>query len=70
MRHLSVLLASAGRRPYLVEWFREALAKNGVDGLVLLADADRFSPGAALADGFLHPRRWPRLSTMPGSMTC
>ncbi|SDS35002.1 ATP-grasp domain-containing protein [Agrococcus carbonis] len=55
----TVLLCSAGRRPYLVRWFREALERNGVAGRVVVADADPYAPAAASADRFI---RSPRIS--------
>lgn len=51
---LCVLISAAGRRPYLLRWFREALQMNGIDGTVILADADRHAGGQRLADEFVH----------------
>lgn len=50
----TILLASAGRRPYLVRWFKEALELNGLSGRVVLADTDQFAPARAVADDFVH----------------
>lgn len=50
---LNVLIASAGRRNYLVQWFREALKSEAADGLVLVGDVDRNAPARHSADGFI-----------------
>lgn len=50
----NILLSSVGRRPYLVRWFREALAATGVDGVVIAADLDPLSPARAFADDFVQ----------------
>lgn len=50
---MNILLASVGRRPYLVRWFQEALAENGLRGRVIAADLDRFAPAQAYSDDFL-----------------
>lgn len=57
MSDLTVLMASGGRRPYLVRWFREAFRRNGVAGRVIVADLDPFSPAAAVADAFVAAPR-------------
>lgn len=49
----SILLASAGRRPYLVRWFRDAFERLQVDGRVVLSDVDDLSPARPFADEFL-----------------
>lgn len=49
---MNVLLCSVGRRPYLVEWFKEAQVSTGANGLVIAADADPLAPSQALADAF------------------
>lgn len=54
MKRINVLLCSAGRRPYLVKWFKEALTLNQLDGEVIVADADLTAPAKAFADGFLQ----------------
>lgn len=54
MPDFTVLVASGGRRPYLVRWFRDALRRNGVAGRVIVADLDPFSPAAAVADAFVE----------------
>lgn len=53
MESVTLLLSSAGRRPYLVEWFQAALVTNNVDGRVLVVDADPQSPSRQVADTFL-----------------
>lgn len=50
MNKVNILLSSAGRRPYLVKWFQEALRRNGVSGDVILADADPTAASRAYAD--------------------
>lgn len=52
MSETNVLLCSAGRRSYLVQWFREALNITGLMGEVFLADIDPYCPGQAFADHF------------------
>ena len=53
----TILLSSAGRRPYLVRWFREALAMHGITGRVIVADVNPRCPARAVADSFvLAPR--------------
>lgn len=47
---VTVLISAAGRRNYLVEWFREALGRVGVGGRVLVADADPNAAARAAAD--------------------
>lgn len=54
---MNILLSSAGRRPYLVRWFREALADNGIDGRIIAADLDLMSPARAFADDFVAAPR-------------
>lgn len=51
---LRVLLCAAGRRPYLLRWFREGLRMNGIEGSVILADGDRHAGGRQAADLFVH----------------
>jgi carbamoyl-phosphate synthase large subunit len=48
----NVLICSAGRRNYLVRWFREAVARSGDGGRVVVADANPLSPAQAEADHF------------------
>lgn len=50
MNQINVLLASAGRRRYLVNWFREALTELGVDGKIVVADADPHGASRGEAD--------------------
>lgn len=52
MNSLNILLSSAGRRPYLVDWFKGALSDNSLEGHVILADLDRLAPARARADDF------------------
>lgn len=54
---MKILLSSVGRRPYLVSWFKEALRDNNLNGSVIAADLDEFSPSKSFADEFiLSPR--------------
>lgn len=53
MSSINVLLASAGRRPYLVRWFKAALAELGIDGQVIVVDHDCHAPSRQEADHFL-----------------
>lgn len=50
---MNILLSSAGRRPYLVRWFKEALTSNSVEGQVIATDVDPAAPARAFADTFL-----------------
>ena len=47
---MNILLTSAGRRTYLVDYFREALKKAGLKGKVYAANSQE-SPALAAADG-------------------
>ncbi len=52
---MNILLTSAGRRAYLVQYFKEALKKAGVDGLVHAANSQA-SPALFAADrGVISP---------------
>lgn len=53
MRSLNFLLSSAGRRPYLLRWFKEAAARRGVNAKIFLADSDSLTPARGLADYFI-----------------
>lgn len=53
MTQLTVLLLSAGRRPYLVRWFQEAFVRNHVDGRVVVADHSPQAPSRGIADTFV-----------------
>ena len=61
---MNILLSSVGRRPYLVRWFRDALAENGVEGRVIAADVDPFAPSRPFADAWLV--QWPHLARPGG----
>lgn len=50
---MNVLLSSVGRRPYLVEWFKEAQINTGHGGLVVTADADPNAPSRTVGDAFV-----------------
>lgn len=49
---MRIIVSSAGRRVYLVQWFRQALIEANVPGDVFVLDHDRHAPAAAAADGF------------------
>ena len=46
---MNILLTSAGRRTYLVEYFREALEMAGLSGLIHAANSE-LSPALLSAD--------------------
>lgn len=46
----NVVIASGGRRSYLVEWFQEAMKQLRLDGKVIVTDADSFSAAYAAGD--------------------
>lgn len=48
--HVNVLISAAGRRNYLVQWFREAHRALGLSGRVVATDADPTAPGLVPAD--------------------
>lgn len=50
---MNILLSSVGRRPYLVRWFCDALKDNEMEGEVIAADIDEYSPSRAFADSFV-----------------
>ena len=52
MKELNILISSAGRRNYLVQWFRDALNRNDVSGSVVASDSDIYAPSQADADEF------------------
>ncbi len=47
---LTIAITSAGRRLYLVEWFRAALRHSGVRGSVVVADGDPQAPALQAGD--------------------
>lgn len=49
---MRVVISSAGRRVYLVEWFQHALRDAGLDGDVYVLDYDPGAATAAAADGY------------------
>ena len=53
MTATNILISSAGRRNYLVRWFREALASHAVEGRIIVADADPHAPSQVEADLFI-----------------
>jgi carbamoyl-phosphate synthase large subunit len=50
LTRVNVLIASGGRRNYLVRWFREALGRNDVTGRIVVTDATPLAPALADAD--------------------
>ncbi|PNI10522.1 hypothetical protein CXX84_03450 [Arthrobacter sp. AFG7.2] len=50
---LRILLASAGRRNYLVEWFKRALAAEDVPGQILVGDCSPDVPAQYSSDGLI-----------------
>lgn len=46
----TVVIASAGRRLYLVDWFREAFASLGIEGRVVVTEHDPTSAAASYGD--------------------
>lgn len=53
-----IVLGSAGRRLYLIEWFRDALELLGLEGEVIVAEADPNSPSYSAGDGAWHLPRY------------
>lgn len=54
---VSVVIGSAGRRLYLIRWFREAFQTLGVDGRVIVTESDISSAAFTAGDhGVLMPR--------------
>lgn len=50
----TVLITSAGRRNYLVRWFREALTNSPGRGCVIAADSNQYAAARMEADEFAH----------------
>lgn len=48
--HPTIVIGSAGRRLYLIDWFREAFADLGVDGKVAVTENDPSSAAASYGD--------------------
>ncbi|WP_157773305.1 ATP-grasp domain-containing protein [Brachybacterium vulturis] len=48
--HATVVIGSAGRRLYLVDWFREAFTALGLDGRVVVTENDPTSSAASYGD--------------------
>ncbi|MFJ1541406.1 ATP-grasp domain-containing protein [Micromonospora chalcea] len=51
---MNILVTSAGRRNYLVQWFSQALASRGRGGRTLAADSDLRAPAQVAADAFVQ----------------
>lgn len=49
---MRIIISSAGRRVYLVQWFQQALADLGLGGEVYVLDHDPGAAAAAAADGY------------------
>lgn len=46
----TVVIGSAGRRLYLIDWFRDAFAALGLEGQVVVAQSDPASSSASYGD--------------------
>lgn len=46
----TIIISSAGRRLYLIDWFREAFDALGIDGRVIVAENDPTSSSASYGD--------------------
>lgn len=51
---MRVIISSAGRRVYLVQWFQEALKAAGIAGDVIVLDHNPHAAAVAVADGYRH----------------
>ena len=49
---MRIIISSAGRRVYLVQWFRQALYEAGIQGDVIVLDYDPNAATAAAADDY------------------
>lgn len=47
---MKIVIASAGRRAYYAEWFRDALRSQGIDGEVIALEYSATSPSFGVAD--------------------
>lgn len=56
--HLTIVLGSAGRRNYLVDWFREALAVSTESFDLVVTEHDRHAPSIVAADGWISMPRF------------
>lgn len=55
---LRIVLGSAGRRNYLVEWFRDALRHFRVEGEVMVTEFDPQAPSIVAADRYVRMPRF------------
>lgn len=55
---MRILIGSAGRRAYLVRWFKEAVGRLGVDGQVLVTDCSSDVAATIFADRSLQAPRF------------
>lgn len=55
---LRIVIGSAGRRNYLVEWFRDALSGLRVEGEVVVTEYDPLAPSIATADRYVRMPRF------------
>ena len=55
---MRVIISSAGRRVYLIQWFQQALAEAQLDGQVYVLDHAPEAAAAAAADGYRHMPRF------------
>src|SRR5699024_11313385 len=49
-KEATVVISSAGRRLYLIDWLREAFEALGIDGRVVVAENDATSSSASYGD--------------------
>lgn len=57
VKSLNIIVGSAGRRLYLLRWFRDALDELGVQGKVIVTESDESSAAFTAGDqGILMPR--------------
>src|SRR5699024_4040001 len=52
--NMRIIISSAGRRVYLVQWFQEAVRQANIGGQVIVLDHDPHAAAAALADEYRH----------------
>lgn len=52
--NIRILIASAGRRNYLVNWFRDALGNEGLEGRIYAGDVSPDAPARFCADEFIR----------------
>jgi len=63
-----VVIGSAGRRLYLIDWFRDALVRLGLDGEVVATEHDPTSASIGFESGRASCRERVSISVVPGSL--